>query len=305
MTKKYVEMYAEVDKAIQKCSSERQMPGLNDEVRKTLNLQFVDSIKRIKIIEVIDKKGVDDTCLKLNSDTFNPIKAIAWYKSIGNYNEAIWLIFLVTHFGKNINTNWNLLVDTYSGARVDSIWNWESTSTELGDFLDWLNLNEGNLKKVGKFGNHRKYQSISAVCKNGTGDAFTSYINWIGEDRDQLAKLLEVTNSAGNSFERFDMLYSAIKRNVNSFGRMATFDFCTMLGKFRLLDIEPGHTYLAGATGPVSGLKTLFGNKTLKELDEDVMVLYRNLNQFYGMQIIEDAICNWQKSTAKYRYFGG
>jgi hypothetical protein len=44
-------------------------------------------------------------------------------------------------------------------------------------------------------------------------------------------------------------LYSGLNA-VISFGRTAKFDYLTMLKKTGLLEAEPGHAFLNGATGP-------------------------------------------------------
>ena len=56
----------------------------------------------------------------------------------------------------------------------------------------------------------------------------------------------------------FDYLYRSMDA-VASFGRMAKFDYLTMVAKLGLAPIEPGSTYMPGATGPLSGARLLFG----------------------------------------------
>ncbi len=94
---------------------------------------------------------------------------------------------------------------------------------------------------------------------------------------------------------------------VISFGRTARFDYLCMLGKLGLAAIEPGSTYMDGATGPFDGAKLLFGNEakgmTRRELDALLIDLGAALN--VGMQVIEDALCNWQKSPGKFKAFRG
>jgi hypothetical protein len=94
---------------------------------------------------------------------------------------------------------------------------------------------------------------------------------------------------------------------VKSFGRTARFDYLTMIGKLGLAPIEPGSAYLQGATGPVKGARLLFGDAhavlSLKELDIRLVQLGGELN--VGMQVLEDALCNWQKSPQKFRPFRG
>lgn len=88
-------------------------------------------------------------------------------------------------------------------------------------------------------------------------------------------------------------------RAVARFGRTARFDYLTMLGKLGLAAIEPAFAYLENSTGPIRGARLLFGadetaaipERWLVELDAKLSV---------GMQVLEDALCNWQKSPARF-----
>ena len=93
-----------------------------------------------------------------------------------------------------------------------------------------------------------------------------------------------------------------------SFGRMAKFDYLTMIGKLELAHIEPGSTYLEGATGPFAGGRLLFGGSTTARLSrEDLDSRSVELGDALGigMQVVEDAVCNWQKSPRKFVPFRG
>ena len=95
---------------------------------------------------------------------------------------------------------------------------------------------------------------------------------------------------------------------VLRFGRLGKFDFLALLGRLNLAPIKPGSTYLAGATGPLRGARLLFGGSPtaqlngttleewLRELDAELDV---------GMQVLEDALCNWQKSPTNFEHFRG
>ena len=79
-----------------------------------------------------------------------------------------------------------------------------------------------------------------------------------------------------------------------------------MVGKLKLIDIEPDSVYMEGATGPYDGGKLLFGgNPSRNQLDSWLAELESHLEINFGMQVLEDAICNWNKSPGIYKYFGG
>jgi len=68
-----------------------------------------------------------------------------------------------------------------------------------------------------------------------------------------------------------------------------------MIGKLELAAIEPGSTYMQNATGPLSGARLLFGvHHGATQLDHWLIELEAQLG--VGMQVLEDALCNWQKS---------
>ncbi|HHL4704335.1 TPA: hypothetical protein ACQ7Z4_004429 [Escherichia coli] len=66
-----------------------------------------------------------------------------------------------------------------------------------------------------------------------------------------------------------------------------------------------------GATGPLQGSRLLFSNSrtagdTIDVLNEKLADLAAIIPAPYlRMQVIEDALCNWQKSPDRYVYFGG
>jgi hypothetical protein len=100
-----------------------------------------------------------------------------------------------------------------------------------------------------------------------------------------------------------DLLYHSM-RAVVRFGRLARFDYLTMVGKLGLAPIEPGSAYMEGSTGPVRGAQLLFGvHARAADLDAWLVELDGQLN--VGMQVLEDALCNWQKSPESFRPFRG
>jgi hypothetical protein len=108
--------------------------------------------------------------------------------------------------------------------------------------------------------------------------------------------------------ETFDALYRSMEA-VASFGRTGRFDYLTMLAKLNLADIEPGSTYMTGATGPLAGAHLLFGTTrrtaTPRQLDAWLVQLEATLGVEMGMQVLEDSLCNWQKSPALFVPFRG
>ena len=91
---------------------------------------------------------------------------------------------------------------------------------------------------------------------------------------------------------------------IASFGRTARFDYLTMIGKLRLAPIEPDSTYMQSSTGPLRGARLLFGvQASPAQLDQWLIKLDARLG--VGMQVLEDALCNWQKSPKEFIPFRG
>ena len=96
---------------------------------------------------------------------------------------------------------------------------------------------------------------------------------------------------------------------MHRFGRTGKFDFLTMVGKIGLLDIAPPSAYMVHGTGPVRGARLLFigavDNEAHSKKKLDVLSAELDKTLDVGMQVIEDSLCNWQKSPGKYLSFRG
>ena len=207
---------------------------------------------------------------------------------------------------------WRLLRDVYGSLGDDALWDWARTSSNPGGFRHWLGKSEAILEGADgiarHFGNHRKYQSLDAASPSGTGAAIESYVKWVRPPRTHVMFIKESQKEIGeNRRKLFDYLYRSMTE-VMSFGRMAKFDYLTMIGKLELARVEPGSTYLEGATGPLVGARLLFsGSNTARirrqDLDSRSVELGDALG--VGMQVVEDALCNWQKNPGKFVPFRG
>ncbi len=291
----------------------RQLPGIQLPLnREAFIEQLVESVRRIKYISVI--RGLELSPLRTDpsSELFDPLKAAVLYARQGQIDEAFWLVFLSVHFGKNRRTGWRLARDVYGRLGDQRHWDWTRTSRHPERFRQWLAANESTLRGGDgvprRFGNHRKRESLDATSPNGTAAVIDSYIRWVHPPRTHEGLIHEALQYVGgNPRAGFDYLYWSM-RVVRRFGRLAKFDYLTMLGKLCLARIEPGSTYMSGATGPLRGARLLFGGDTdvpikTSALDEWLVQLEAELD--VGMQVIEDALCNWQKSPAYFNHYLG
>lgn len=290
----------------------RRLPGIAGvSSRQTLIEQILESIHRVEYVTAIRRKTLSPMRLDPTSELFDPLRAAIILQNNGAFDEACWMVFIFVHFGKSGKTGWRLARDVY-GALGGQPWNWDRISANANAFPKWLSANQMTLSgRDGvnrRFGNHRKYQSIDATSPTGTGSAFTSYIEWIRSSKTHRDKFDESLAACGNDPRlAFDHLFQSMSA-VSSFGRTAKFDYLTMIGKLRLAAIEPGSPYFQSSTGPIDGARLLFGNPSggrysVRELD----LLVTELGNFSGlnMQVMEDALCNWQKSPTKFIPFRG
>jgi hypothetical protein len=293
----------------------RRLPGIEEErFRKVLVRQLVDSERRVRFVLTIRDRDISELRADPESEIFDPLRAAALKMRGGERDEAYWLIFLATHFGKSARSGWRLVRDVYRGAGGQEIWTWARTSNRPRAFRAWLAAHEQALKRDGVprlFGNHRKYETLAAWAPNGTGAAVESYVAWVTPPRmhDELIQQA-ISDAKGNGRKAFDILYRSM-RCVARFGRTARFDYLTMIGKIGLAPLEAGSTYMTGATGPRSGALLLFqgnadGQTRARDLDQWLVELEAALDLGpQGMQVLEDALCNWQKSPAAYKAFRG
>ncbi len=158
----------------------------------------------------------------------------------------------------------------------------------------------------GKFGNHRKYASLRPDAKGTTREVVESYVAWIGPGG-HARFFADVVRRAGNDPHLiFDVLYGELP--VVGFGRLAKFDYLSLIGRYGIAPIEAGSAYLAGATGPADGARLLFdgrrdGRSPVRQLQALLDALDRDL--CVGMAVMEDALCNWQKSPTRFVHYKG
>ena len=294
----------------------RKLPGVSTAGScQALAKQIVESIRRVRFVSVIRDMDLSPLRKDPSSDLFDPVRAAVLHSRSGAVEEAFWLVFLSVHFGKSFRTGWRLARDVYGALGDGQRWDWRRTSSNPMAFRSWLEdrqlILQGRDGVARRFGNHRKYESLSASSDNGTGNVIQSYVDWVMGHGSHSALLESVmAKAAGDSRTAFHLLYQSI-RAVRRFGRTAKFDYLTMIGKIGLGSIEPGYAYLREATGPLRGARLLFGGDAAgKQSPDDLEVLIRNLVAelnvgAMAMQVMEDALCNWQKSPDEFVPFRG
>jgi Alpha-glutamyl/putrescinyl thymine pyrophosphorylase clade 3 len=293
-------------------ASEGPLPGLTSARRASLIQQLVDSSRVGIYVEHLRTASLSRQATDVSDvEWFNPIKAAIIRHREGDVNEAFWLIFLLTHFGKHRQARWRYVREVHGALGSGQPWTWQRVSADVIGFRDWLDTHRQQLNDPALphgFGNHRKYESLAGWTDAGTGSVVASYIAWVGDPPDHWIRFGEAIAVAENDPQAaFEILYRSMAA-VYRFGRLARFDYLTMIGRIGLADIHAGHAYLEGSTGPLKAARMLFQpaggpNMAAAALEAKAAALRGYLGVTFA--VLEDALCNWQKSPAHFRRFRG
>lgn len=304
-------LFTHLDKALNAfINEEHALPGISKPTfRAALLGQLVESVHRVKYPALIRTQEHSQRRKDPTGEMFDPLKAALLHFREGNVDEAYWLVFLFAHFGQHHKGGYLYARSVYGRFGEGGLWDWRSTSADPAGFRDWLHANRDRLKALPTaFGNHRKYESLDAYSDNGTGATVATYVAWVDLPRSHHQMFDDaIVQAGGDAKKAFDILYKSMKV-VRRFGRTARFDYLAMIGKLGFATIEPGSAYLNSATGPVTGARLLFGGSPkakipTRKLDDLLIRLDAQLD--VGMQAVEDALCNWQKSPGLFRSFRG
>lgn len=268
-----------------------------------LATQFIASLRRESYYQVVQRGPIHPRRSDPNDPGFDAERAVAYHAQNGDVDEAAWLVFLMTHFARPVDTGWLRLRDVY-GRLGQGRWDWATVSGNPAAFNAWLAANWQGIR--GKFGNHRKYESLRPNASRPMSAVVDSYVRWIGP-AGHARFFADVVRRAGNDPHAiFDVLYRELP--MPTFGRLARFDYLSLIGRYRIAPIAAGSAYLDGATGPAMGARLLLDGQArsatpLHVLQARLDVLDRDLG--VGMAVMEDALCNWQKSPDRFVHFKG
>jgi hypothetical protein len=305
------EIAAQISDAFERYEAKRRpLAGISDPAaREVLIEQMLASVHRVLYARTLNTRKLSPRRGDPEDSLFDPLKAAVLALSDGHSDEAAWLVFLSTHFGKHGRGGWRYLRDVYGCLGTGERWDWTRTSSQCQEFRAWLQAHQTTIRGngvPGGFGNHRKYESLDGVSSTGTGAVVESYVKWVlGAGNHALLFERAIASACGDGRIAFDRLYHDMAENVMRFGRLARFDYLAMIGKLGIANIEPGSTFLKGATGPLRGARLLFGAEKQAEGRLDSWLSELDLELGVGMQVLEDSLCNWQKSPQSYEPFRG
>lgn len=266
-----------------------KLPGLEmEESRLVFIAKLMDSQKSLRARKMHKFSGSIDP----DKNDFNPLKAIWEHSQKKCFDEAVWLIFLTTHFGEDAAES----IRNFYGKFGKGCWDWESVYTDPDAVRKWMVSNEERVKSL-KFGNHRKYRTNNPNSPIGTAAVIRSFVEWVDQkgQGSPYRALLNISQ-ADTPENKFDKAYHEI--SLKQFGRTGKFDFLCLLGNLNILEASPPHCYLVGSTGPKNGaLKMLTGKSNgpvTNKIAETIEQLRKHLS--VAAEVMEDALCNWQKS---------
>ena len=288
-------------------NNELQLVGLDTQVKKhVLILQIIDSIRRIEYLRITSVRARSNSLYTPYSGSFEPFGGAAALHKVGQVDEAYWLVYLATHFGKHKIDTWNLTEDFYGRFGQGGTWSWADASQDPLAVSNWLEQIYPGLTRAGRsrrFGNHRKFETLKPGPK-GTGYAIETYVRWINQYGSHEGLIQSAQKQVGqNPAEVYAYIYKDLD-NVAKLGRLGKFDFLCNLSNLLIAPIVPDKAYIVGSTGPKDGAKLLLGDHLGNtELENACAKMAEGLT--VSPQVIEDALCNWQKSSSRYVYFRG
>jgi hypothetical protein len=270
--------------------------------RQTLARQMIASLRRLDYTAILKNRDIHPDRANPDSALFDPERAALLHTRNGDPDEAIWLVFLSIHFGKHAKHGWRMLRDMYSGLGTGR-WTWKRARNHPDAFRTWLTSNRANIG--GAFGNHRKYETLSADSESSTALVIESFVQLCSSSPSGYFAAL-VRSTGNDPTKIFDAAYRGL--TIARFGRLAKFDFLALLGRMDLAPVKPGSAYLRGSTGPLRGARLLVDGDPKSRTDADELDgILQRLDRYLdvGMQVMEDSICNWQKSPRKFIHFRG
>jgi len=305
----YAQRFDALSRAIAQFEAvEGALPGIVDAgARRVFIEQIIDSEQRVTYFDLLRSRQLDWSSADPDDDGFDPLKAALLHHGAGNYDEAVWLTYLFVHFGRHRVAGWRYVKDVYGRLGQGGRWDWPAIAADTTLFRYWMHDNLDELQRPGSrgFSNHRKYESLNAWERTGTGEAVSSYVDWVLDGHSGHAERFAEAIALGPK-PGFDHLYKSMTA-VARFGRIAKFDYLNTLRKLDLLDVRPPHTYLVGATGPLYGARLLLegGQGSMRGRDAQDRLEVFTASTGVESDVLEDAVCNWQKCPTSYVRFSG
>lgn len=225
---------------------------------------------------------------------FDPIAMAFTYNLRGDIDEACWLLFLLSYFGRHPRHEWRLLEKIYFGFGKRAQWTWEYASSDPSAFASWLMEYQYDLYRSGNLGNAHKFVSFDNHKAMKTADHIIGYISWVKSAKGHRQLLSDAVSSVdGLPSLIFNMLYTAINSQLR-FKKAITFEYLSLLGIIGMINIEPGRPYLSDHLFSKLGANWLFdataGSKLrTSELETIVTKLAQHMELPFCIPVLRQA----------------
>ncbi|MRT17562.1 hypothetical protein F3C99_11410 [Vitellibacter sp. q18] len=285
----------ELEKIWDKAIKEILGKQIDNKMIYVLANQTSDSIRRIQIYDAYRLRAQEAVQGKKSFfHTSNPF--VLAQRSDLNYQNRVWIIYLATYFGKSNKSKWELF-NRATFRKNQSIILFDEIQADLNNYFKFLV--SFDFFQDCDYSNHRKFTPKNLLNSNGLFRSIEYFV-----------KNVEFYSSE-NEME-FDEMYLRSQK-IPNFGRLAGFDFTSSLVKCRFNIKEPKSMYADNSTGPLQALELLLkltnnnsSKVSQKQLSADLMEWFLKNSRIYMTgQVLEDAICNWQKNTVKYIRYSG
>jgi|GEM_PF-4226380 len=268
---------------------------LDARILNILARQTSDSIRRIEIYESYRRRAIKAVNEKQDF-IHTSIPFVLAQRSDLSQSNRIWVLYVATYFGKNNKSKWDL----FNRATFDkngSIILFEEIEKDLESYFKYLL--KSDFFDGCDYSNHRKFTAKRLTGPKGVFQSMEYFVRNINQ------------YSVDDKID-FHSMYK-LGQKIPSFGRLAAFDFTSSLVKCGLNVEEPISMYAEHSTGPLNaiGLLLMLSNKdssSMSKIDlcSNLMKWFlEHTNIFMVGQVLEDAICNWQKNTSVYRRYTG
>jgi len=285
------------------------LAGLTSQRRKDCLIeQLIESERRAEFLVLLQSRQSTPNQLDPTTIYFDPLRAAVEASRHSDVDEALWLVLLATLCAKTPRSGFGRARTIYEG-KPGGPWTWNKVSSNIRAFQGWLDHNESRIRAIpGGCGNHRKYEGVGGTTRIGAGATVESFVEWVLPIGGPAAYFADAYQRSGNDAGAcFEILFQEMDC-VTRFGRTGKFDFLSTLGLLGIAQITPPRAYLRNATGPKDGANLLFYNSTNTTTSPERLETRLGVLNHYlgvGMKVLEDALCNWQKSPASFVPFRG